>query len=137
MEGRASAAGIVSKRIPAFGIDVAKDRLDVTAVGDGRYAARGARITPRGMQRSGRRCGRATRAPSTAPPHRGWALRAPAGALADRLRDNPTVAGFYRRLCAAGKPRKVAIIASMRKLLTIVNAMARTRRPYADMTHAG
>ena len=33
---------------------------------------------------------------------------------------------FYRRLVAAGKPKKLALVACMRKLLTILNTMART-----------
>ena len=33
---------------------------------------------------------------------------------------------FYARLRAAGKPGKVALVACPRKLLTILNAMART-----------
>jgi len=36
---------------------------------------------------------------------------------------NPVLRTFYRRLCDAGKPAKVALVATMRKLLTIVNAM--------------
>jgi transposase len=40
-------------------------------------------------------------------------------------RFNPVIHGFYARLLAAGKPRKVALVACMRKLLTILNAMAR------------
>jgi transposase len=40
-------------------------------------------------------------------------------------RYNPTIAAFYRRLCAVGKPKKVALIACMHKLLTILNAMVR------------
>ena len=40
-------------------------------------------------------------------------------------RYNPAIASFYQRLLAAGKPKKVAIVACMRKLLTILNAMAR------------
>ena len=36
---------------------------------------------------------------------------------------NPVIAAFYRRLRTAGKPPQVALIASMRKLLTIMNAM--------------
>lgn len=48
-------------------------------------------------------------------------------------RHNPVIARFYRRLCAAGKRPKVALIAAMRKLLTILNAMLRTRRPWSDM----
>ena len=38
---------------------------------------------------------------------------------------NPTLKRFYDRLIAAGKPKKVAIIACARKLLTILNAMVR------------
>jgi transposase len=34
-------------------------------------------------------------------------------------RRNPVIGAFYRRLLAAGKPKKVALIACMRKLLTI------------------
>ena len=45
-------------------------------------------------------------------------------------RHNPVVAGFYRRLRAAGKPAKVAIVACMRKLLLILNAILRDRRPW-------
>ena len=38
---------------------------------------------------------------------------------------NPQIKAFYDRLLAAGKPKKVALIACARKLLTIVNAMVR------------
>ena len=38
-------------------------------------------------------------------------------------RFNPVIRTFYHRLCSAGKPKKVALVASMRKLLTILNAM--------------
>ena len=41
---------------------------------------------------------------------------------------NPTIKAFYQRLCAAGKPKKVALTACMRKLLTILNAMLRDQR---------
>ncbi len=41
---------------------------------------------------------------------------------------NPTIRGFYERLCAAGKAKKVALTACMRKLLVILNAMARSGR---------
>jgi len=40
-------------------------------------------------------------------------------------RHNPTIRGFYQRLRAAGKPKKVALTACMHKLLTILNAMVR------------
>jgi transposase len=38
-------------------------------------------------------------------------------------RHNPVIKAFYERLCAAGKAKKAAITACMRKLLTIVNSM--------------
>jgi transposase len=38
---------------------------------------------------------------------------------------NPLLQPFYDRLCARGKPTKVAMVACMRKLLTIANAMVR------------
>jgi transposase len=38
-------------------------------------------------------------------------------------RHNPVLAAFYRRLRAVGKPAKVALVATMRKLLTILNTM--------------
>ena len=41
------------------------------------------------------------------------------------IRHNPVIEAFYGRLIAAGKPKKVAIVACMRKLLTILNAIVR------------
>jgi transposase len=46
------------------------------------------------------------------------------------VRCNPHLREFYRRLVAAGKPAKVALTATSRKLLIILNAMMRDRRPY-------
>ncbi len=43
---------------------------------------------------------------------------------------NPVIKAFYQRLLAAGKEKKVALTACMRKLLTILNAMARDNRPW-------
>jgi transposase len=45
-------------------------------------------------------------------------------------RFNPTIKGFYERLVKAGKPKKVALVACMRKLLTILNAVMRERAPW-------
>ena len=42
-------------------------------------------------------------------------------------RSNPTIRAFYERLLAAGKPKKVALVACMRKLLVILNALMRDR----------
>jgi len=47
---------------------------------------------------------------------------------------NPVIAAFYRRLRAAGKPPKVALVAAMHKLLTILNAIMRTQRPWTHET---
>jgi transposase len=41
------------------------------------------------------------------------------------MRFNPVIAAHYQRLVRAGKPKKVAIVACMRKLLIILNAMLR------------
>jgi transposase len=41
-------------------------------------------------------------------------------------RRNPVIAAFYRRLLAAGKPKRLALVACMRKLLTMLNAMVRS-----------
>lgn len=46
-------------------------------------------------------------------------------------RHNPPIAAFYARLLAAGKLPKVALVACMRKLLTTLNAMARSGRPWS------
>ena len=48
---------------------------------------------------------------------------------------NPLIREFYERLVEAGKPKKVALVACMRKLLAILNAMMRDRRPWR-FTHA-
>jgi transposase len=61
-----------------------------------------------------------------------WGGRAPVRATLymatlSATRHNPIIAAFYRRLCAAGKPPKVALTAAMRKLLTILNSMVKHR----------
>ena len=45
-------------------------------------------------------------------------------------RHNPVIKAFYERLLAAGKAKKVALTACMHKLLTIMNAMVRDRKPW-------
>lgn len=45
-------------------------------------------------------------------------------------RFNPILASLYQRLIAVGKPKKVALIAVARKLLTILNAIIRTKTPW-------
>jgi transposase len=51
------------------------------------------------------------------------------------IRFNAVIKNFYSRLIAAGKPKKVAIVACMRKLLTILNAMVRTGKSWDDSLH--
>ena len=41
-------------------------------------------------------------------------------------RHNPVICSFYQRLLAAGKPKKLALTACMRKLLTILNSMVKS-----------
>lgn len=45
-------------------------------------------------------------------------------------RHNPTLKAFRDRLVANGKPKLVALIATARKLLTILNAIVRDRKPW-------
>jgi len=48
------------------------------------------------------------------------------------MRFNPPLKAFRDKLIAAGKPKKVAIIAVARKLLTILNAILRDRKPWQN-----
>jgi transposase len=50
-------------------------------------------------------------------------------------RHNPTIRAFYQRLVQAGKPKKLALVACMRKLLTILNTISRTGKPW-DASYA-
>jgi len=45
-------------------------------------------------------------------------------------RCNPVIKEFYQRLLAKGKLKKVAIVACMRKMLTILNAMIKGNKPW-------
>jgi transposase len=51
-------------------------------------------------------------------------------------RHNPVIEVFYQRLVAAGKPKKVALVACMRKLLIIINAMIRSGKSWNGELHA-
>ena len=46
------------------------------------------------------------------------------------LRGSSSLAAFHQRLIAAGKPPKVAVIATARKLLTILNSIIRQKTPF-------
>lgn len=45
-------------------------------------------------------------------------------------RFNPVIRTLYRRLRAKGKPAKLALTACMRRMITILNAMAKTQQPW-------
>lgn len=50
------------------------------------------------------------------------------------IRCNPVIRAFYERLKSRGKPHKVALVACMRKMLTILNAMVRESTPWTPET---
>lgn len=55
-------------------------------------------------------------------------------AVQSAVRFNPALKVVYDRLVAAGKAKKVALVACMRKLLGILNAVVRDQMPWMDMT---
>jgi len=64
-----------------------------------------------------------------------WGGRAPVRAVlymaaSVARRYNPAIRRFYDRLLEMGKPAPVVLVACMRKLLTLLNAVARDRRPW-------
>jgi len=59
-------------------------------------------------------------------------LRAPLYMAAmSATRFNPNIRAFYLRLVERGTPKRVALVASMRKLLTVLNAMMRDNKMWA------
>jgi len=48
------------------------------------------------------------------------------------IRWNPAIRDHYARLVAAGRPKKLAIVACIRHLLTILNAILRTKTPWQN-----
>ncbi len=48
------------------------------------------------------------------------------------VRYNPLIKVFYERLLAKGKPKKVVLVACMHKLLTILNAIMKSGKPWDD-----
>lgn len=51
------------------------------------------------------------------------------------IRFNQVIQRFYERLVTAGKPKKVAIVACMRKLITILNAMVKSQKKWDESLH--
>jgi transposase len=52
------------------------------------------------------------------------------------IRRNPAIRDLYARLRARGRPAKAALVAAMRKLLTILNAILRDQRRWREAGHA-
>lgn len=52
------------------------------------------------------------------------------------VRHSSVFKAFYARLVAAGKPKKVALVAAMRKLLTVLNAIAKTGHHWDESLHS-
>lgn len=53
-------------------------------------------------------------------------------AVVTAMRFNPAIKAFATRLKATGKPTKVVMVACMRKMLTIMNAMLKSNLPWSD-----
>lgn len=49
------------------------------------------------------------------------------------VKHNPALRSFYRRLVEAGKPKMAALTAAMRKLLTVLNALVKTRSDWRTL----
>jgi transposase len=65
-----------------------------------------------------------------------WGGRAPVRAALymatlSATRHDPVIKAFYQQLIARGKPPKVALVACMHKLLTIMNAIVRSGKPWS------
>ena len=52
------------------------------------------------------------------------------------VRHSAVFKAFYTRLVAAGKPKKVALVAAMRKLLTVLNAIAKSGKQWDESLHS-
>lgn len=52
------------------------------------------------------------------------------------VRRNPWLKAFYERLVAAGKPKKLALIAAMRKLLHAIYSVAKNKKPFVPRLEA-
>lgn len=68
-----------------------------------------------------------------------WGGRAPVRAVLYMctlvaITRNPIISSYYRHLCAAGKPSKVALVACMRKLIVILNVLARGGTQWSPQT---
>jgi transposase len=111
----------------------------IAAVGDpARFKSAGAfaayvGVVP-GLRQSGKQSGR-TRAP-IAPMGNARLRRALWMPVLGAVRRNPWLRAFYQRLCAAGKPPKLALVAALRKLLHAVYSVAKNRRPFVIETEA-
>ncbi|RYG85423.1 MAG: IS110 family transposase, partial [Alphaproteobacteria bacterium] len=49
-------------------------------------------------------------------------------------RCNPVIRAYYKRLVAKGKPKKVALVACMHKLLDILRSIVVSRKPWREIS---
>jgi len=56
-------------------------------------------------------------------------------AILTATRYNAPIRAFYGKLVACGKPKKVALVACMRKLLTILTVIVKTGKSWAESLH--
>ncbi len=54
-------------------------------------------------------------------------------AVVTGTRCNPRLRSYYEKLRASGKAAKVALVACMRKLLIIMNAMVKAKTPFQEI----
>lgn len=52
------------------------------------------------------------------------------------IRFNPLIKGYYLGLIGRGKAKKIAIVACMREVIVILNAMVRGKRVFKEGEHA-
>ncbi|MDH4066995.1 MAG: transposase, partial [Acidobacteriota bacterium] len=120
------------RTVPGVGPVVRRTRLaDLPELGQlhRRQVAALAGVAPLAWDRGSRRGTR-----------RVWGGRAPLGAVLYMgalvaARHHPVIRAFYRRLVQAGTPKTVALVACMRKRLTILNAMMRTQTTWQQLPH--
>jgi transposase len=90
------------------------------------YRSDQARLLPRGQDRPGRMRGKRTIYGGLRPVRHGLYMAALVA-----VHHNPILRNFYLRLRAAGKPAKLALTATMRKLLIVLNSALKTDLNYA------
>jgi transposase len=138
--------GEIAAHIKAHSADLAKKLVAVKGIGDKTAAVLIAQVPELGKLNRREIAALAGLAPMNHDSGRFKGKRTIQGGRADvrtgiymatvvATRYNPVIKQFYERLLAAGKQKKVALVACMRKLLTILNAMVRDDKPFNFSLH--